>query len=128
MNIKQVFITAYNIGYVDHANNCDHDPLGSPKIREAIDALNALQRERDEAVEKLQAIHDMSKKSCAHYYVKFGDQPRRRCSQCDKLEPMKVTGEMVRRFRELSGRGLVACRKALIESDGDFEKAKALLR
>jgi len=34
----------------------------------------------------------------------------------------------LKRLRELTGAGMMACKKALDESDGDFDKAVELLR
>jgi elongation factor Ts len=39
-----------------------------------------------------------------------------------------VTSEMVRTLREKTGAGMMDCKKALTESEGDFEKAVSLLR
>ena len=41
---------------------------------------------------------------------------------------MKITTEMIKQLREESGAGVLDCRKALLETDGDFEKAKVILR
>jgi len=41
---------------------------------------------------------------------------------------MAVTAQQVKELRELTGCGIMDCKKALIESDGDIEKAKAWLR
>lgn len=40
----------------------------------------------------------------------------------------KITSEMVKALREISGAGVMDCKRALEESDGDLEKASALLR
>ncbi|HEX7431324.1 MAG TPA: elongation factor Ts, partial [Candidatus Limnocylindrales bacterium] len=40
----------------------------------------------------------------------------------------KITAENVKALRELSGAGVMDCKRALEESDGDLEKASALLR
>ena len=40
----------------------------------------------------------------------------------------KITAEMVKALRELSGAGVMDCKRVLEESDGDLEKASALLR
>jgi elongation factor Ts len=39
-----------------------------------------------------------------------------------------VTNEMVKQLRELSGAGVMDCKRALEEADGDMEKAAAILR
>ena len=41
---------------------------------------------------------------------------------------MAVTTEMVKQLRELSGAGVMDCKRALEEADGDMEKAAAILR
>ncbi len=41
---------------------------------------------------------------------------------------MKVTAEMVKELREKTNAGMMDCKKALAESDGDFEKAVEYLR
>ncbi len=40
----------------------------------------------------------------------------------------KITAEMVKALRELSGAGVMECKRALEETDGDMEKATALLK
>ena len=40
----------------------------------------------------------------------------------------KVTPEMIRKLRELSGAGMMDCKQALEETDGDIDKAMTLLR
>ena len=40
----------------------------------------------------------------------------------------KITAEMVKTLRELSGAGVMECKRALEETDGDVEKAAVLLR
>ena len=40
----------------------------------------------------------------------------------------KITAEMVKALRELSGAGVMECKRALEETDGDIEKAAVLLR
>jgi elongation factor Ts len=40
----------------------------------------------------------------------------------------KITAEMVRDLRERTGAGMMDCKRALEEADGDFDKAVALLR
>ena len=39
-----------------------------------------------------------------------------------------ITSEMVRTLREKTGAGMMECKKALTESNGDFERAVSLLR
>ncbi|HEX4104168.1 MAG TPA: translation elongation factor Ts [Candidatus Paceibacterota bacterium] len=39
----------------------------------------------------------------------------------------EVTAEAVQQLREMTGAGVMDCRKALIEANGDVEKAKALI-
>lgn len=41
---------------------------------------------------------------------------------------MTVTAEMVKQLRELTGAGMMECKKALVEANGDKEKAIDLLR
>ena len=41
---------------------------------------------------------------------------------------MKITTEMIKQLRDEMGAGVLDCRKALQETDGDFEKAKIILR
>ena len=41
---------------------------------------------------------------------------------------MEITTEMIKQLREESGAGVLDCRKALQDTDGDFEKAKIILR
>lgn len=41
---------------------------------------------------------------------------------------MKVKPEDVKRLREMTGAGILDCKKALEEANGDFEKAKEILR
>ncbi|MGC8594887.1 MAG: translation elongation factor Ts [Candidatus Kryptoniota bacterium] len=41
---------------------------------------------------------------------------------------MEITSEMVKNLRELTGAGMMECKKALTESNGDIEKAKQILR
>lgn len=40
----------------------------------------------------------------------------------------QITAKMVKELREISGVGMMDCKKALTESDGDFDAAKELLR
>jgi elongation factor Ts len=41
---------------------------------------------------------------------------------------MAITAEMVKELREATGAGMMDCKKALVEVDGDMEKAITLLR
>ena len=41
---------------------------------------------------------------------------------------MTVTAEQVKQLREHTGAGMMECKKALAEADGDFEKAVEVLR
>lgn len=39
----------------------------------------------------------------------------------------EISAEAVQKLREMTGAGVMDCRKALIEADGDVERAKAIL-
>src|ERR1700688_152377 len=41
---------------------------------------------------------------------------------------MEISAEMVRKLRERSGAPIMDCKRALVEADGDFEKAFEILR
>ena len=41
---------------------------------------------------------------------------------------MSITAGQVKELREMSGVGMMECKKALVETDGDIEKALDLLR
>ena len=41
---------------------------------------------------------------------------------------MEITASMVKELREMTGAGVMACKKALVETDGDFDKATEVLR
>ena len=41
---------------------------------------------------------------------------------------MAITAAMVKELREMTGAGMMDCKKALVEADGDVEKAILLLR
>ena len=41
---------------------------------------------------------------------------------------MEITASMVKELRELTGAGPLDCKKALVEFDGDMEKAANYLR
>ncbi len=41
---------------------------------------------------------------------------------------MKITAEMVKKLRDMTGAGMMDCKKALEEAEGDFEKAVEILR
>ena len=40
---------------------------------------------------------------------------------------MEITTDMIKELREATGAGVLDCRKALTEADGDFEKAVDVL-
>lgn len=41
---------------------------------------------------------------------------------------MKITAQEVNKLRQMTGAGMMDCKKALVESDGDFDKAIIILR
>ena len=41
---------------------------------------------------------------------------------------MEITAAMVKKLREMTGAGVMACKKALVETDGDYDKAVDVLR
>lgn len=41
---------------------------------------------------------------------------------------MEISAEMVKKLREQTGAGMMDCKKALMESNGDYEKAVTILR
>ena len=41
---------------------------------------------------------------------------------------VKITAEMVKKLRDMTGAGMMDCKKALEEANGDFEKAVEILR
>ncbi|MGN1234645.1 MAG: translation elongation factor Ts, partial [Christensenellaceae bacterium] len=41
---------------------------------------------------------------------------------------MAISAQDVKTLREATGLGMMDCKKALVEADGDFEKAKEILR
>ena len=41
---------------------------------------------------------------------------------------MNITSEQIKELREKTGAGMLNCKNALIEHNGDFEKAIAFLR
>ncbi len=41
---------------------------------------------------------------------------------------MEITAAMVKQLREMTGAGVMACKKALVETDGDYDKAIEVLR
>jgi elongation factor Ts len=47
---------------------------------------------------------------------------------CEEEIAMEVTSAMVKDLRERTGAGMMDCKKALVESDGDMDKAIAYLR
>ena len=36
---------------------------------------------------------------------------------------MEITASMVKQLREMTGAGVMACKNALVETEGDFDKA-----
>ncbi len=44
------------------------------------------------------------------------------------MKTKEITAESVQKLREATGAGVMDCRKALIEANGDFESAKKVLR
>jgi elongation factor Ts len=43
-------------------------------------------------------------------------------------EPVRIAAETVKQLRDLTGAGMMECKKALQEADGDMEKAQEILR
>jgi elongation factor Ts len=43
-------------------------------------------------------------------------------------EPQPVSAEMVKRLRDLTGAGMMDCKQALVEAEGDMDKAVEILR
>ena len=43
-------------------------------------------------------------------------------------EPVRIAAATVKRLREITGAGMMECKKALQEADGDLEKAQGILR
>lgn len=41
---------------------------------------------------------------------------------------MPITAQQVKELRDMTGAGMMACKKALVETDGDVEKARTVLR
>ena len=41
---------------------------------------------------------------------------------------MEITAAMVKKLREMTGAGVMNCKKALVETDGDYDKAVEVLR
>ena len=41
---------------------------------------------------------------------------------------MPITAQQVKELREMTGAAMMACKKALVEADGDMEKARTVLR
>mgnify|MGYP001792912337 CR=1 FL=1 len=46
----------------------------------------------------------------------------------EREAPMEITASMVKDLRERTGAGMMDCKKALAEVDGDMEKAVDVLR
>ena len=55
-------------------------------------------------------------------------RPDRAPSTNRSTHPMAITAEAVKELRERTGAGMMDCKRALEETDGDIEKAVALLR
>jgi elongation factor Ts len=43
-------------------------------------------------------------------------------------QTMKITSDMVKRLRDITGAGMMDCKRALEETEGDMEQAQSLLR
>lgn len=41
---------------------------------------------------------------------------------------MEITASLVKKLRDETGAGMMDCKKALVEAEGDLEKAKEILR
>ena len=41
---------------------------------------------------------------------------------------MEITASMVKQLREMTGAGVMACKNALVETEGDFDKAIEISR
>ena len=41
---------------------------------------------------------------------------------------MEIKADLVKKLREKSNAGMMDCKKALLESDGDFKKAEDILK
>src|ERR1700722_430125 len=41
--------------------------------------------------------------------------------------PKEITAEAVQKLREATGAGVMDCRKALLEADGDFDRAREII-
>ena len=41
---------------------------------------------------------------------------------------MAITAQDVNKLRQMTGAGMMDCKKALVEADGDFDKAVEVLR
>jgi elongation factor Ts len=45
-----------------------------------------------------------------------------------ELEQMEITAEMVKKLRDLTGAGMMECKKALVEAKGNIDEAVTILR
>jgi elongation factor Ts len=45
-----------------------------------------------------------------------------------ELEQMEITAEMVKKLRDLTGAGMMECKKALVEAKGNMDEAVTILR
>lgn len=50
------------------------------------------------------------------------------CQMCRKDEDMAITAAQVKELREMTGAGIMECKKALTETNGDLDKAVEVLR
>lgn len=40
----------------------------------------------------------------------------------------EITAQLVKQLREMTGAGMMECKKALVEANGDFNEAQVILR
>ncbi|MBI5086177.1 MAG: elongation factor Ts, partial [Acidobacteria bacterium] len=40
----------------------------------------------------------------------------------------EITAQLVKQLREMTGAGMMECKKALVEANGDYEEAQVILR
>jgi elongation factor Ts len=52
----------------------------------------------------------------------------RREQEEEMAEPGGIPAELVKRLREITGAGMMDCKKALVEAEGDIDKAAEILR
>ena len=43
-------------------------------------------------------------------------------------DPVPIRADVVKRLRDMTGAGMMDCKQALIEADGDLDKAQEILR